>query len=311
MRAAVFPELGTAPEVRDDLSVPEPAEGEVRVRVHAASVNGFDLAVANGYLTGMMEHRFPVVLGKDFAGTVDAIGPGVEGYAHGDRVFGVVTKAFLGDGSFGELVTVPVAIGVAPLPDAVSFADGAAVGLAGTAASDAVAAAHLSAGQTVLIAGATGGVGGYAVQLAAAAGATVIATAHTEQETVLVTGLGAAQVVDHTGDVASQVRSGHPDGVDVVIHLAGDPAALLATVRDGGRFVSTLIGTPDQVPSTTVTVVPVYATPTGEVLGALAAAVADGRLRVSIDSVFPLAEMPDALAHFTSGTRGKVVITIV
>src|SRR5690349_17041780 len=106
MRAVVLPEFGSAPEIRD-IAVPQPAEGEVRVRVHAASVNGFDVAVANGYLQGMMEHRFPVVLGKDFAGVIDSVASGVTGYAEGDRVFGVVTKPFLGDGSFGEYVTVP------------------------------------------------------------------------------------------------------------------------------------------------------------------------------------------------------------
>src|SRR6195952_1674397 len=126
MRAVAFTAFGAAPEVRE-IELPEPGEGEVRVRVHAASLNGFDLAVANGYLQGMMEHRFPVVLGKDFAGTVDALGAGVTAYAVGDRVFGVVTKAFLGDGSFGEYVTVPVAVGLAHLPGSVSFIDGAAL----------------------------------------------------------------------------------------------------------------------------------------------------------------------------------------
>jgi NADPH2:quinone reductase len=98
----------------------------------------------------MMEHRFPLVLGKDFAGTVDAIGDGVTGYQVGDRVFGVVMKDFLGDGSFAEYVTVPAAVGVARLPEGVAFVEGAALGLAGAAA--------LAAGQTVLVAGATGGV---------------------------------------------------------------------------------------------------------------------------------------------------------
>src|ERR1700712_2963377 len=126
MKAVAFTAFGNSPELID-IDVPTPAEGEVRVRIHAASVNGFDLAVANGYLDGMMEHRFPVVLGKDFAGTVDALGEGVQGYAVGDRVFGVVTKAFLGDGSFGEYVTVPVAVGLAHLPGSVSFIDGAAL----------------------------------------------------------------------------------------------------------------------------------------------------------------------------------------
>jgi NADPH:quinone reductase len=92
MKAVVLPAFDAAPELID-IAVPTPEEGEVRVRVHSASVNGFDLAVAGSRLNGMMEHRFPVVLGKDFAGTVDAVGAGVEGVAVGDRVFGVVTKS--------------------------------------------------------------------------------------------------------------------------------------------------------------------------------------------------------------------------
>ena len=130
MRAVVLTEPGSVPTLAQ-LEVPEPGEGEVRVHVHAASVNGFDLAVAAGYLTGMMEHRYPVVLGKDFAGIVDAVGAGVTDYTAGERVFGVVTKPYLGDGSFGEYVVVPVAVGLAKLPASVGFPEGAALGLAG------------------------------------------------------------------------------------------------------------------------------------------------------------------------------------
>ena len=97
MRTTAMTGFDSAPTLTD-LEVPEPAEGEVRVRVRAASVNGFDLAVAAGYTKDFMEHRFPLVLGKDFAGQVDAIGAGVTGYAVGDRVFGTVTKPYLGDG---------------------------------------------------------------------------------------------------------------------------------------------------------------------------------------------------------------------
>src|SRR5215210_7079471 len=137
-----------------EIPLPEPAEGEVRVRVRAASLNGFDLSVASGRLQGMMEHRFPVVLGKDFAGEVDAVGDGVDGFSVGDRVFGVVMKDTLGDGSFGEFVTVPVAFGIEKLPDGIDFTEAAALGLAGTAAVDAFDAANITADQTVLAVGA-------------------------------------------------------------------------------------------------------------------------------------------------------------
>lgn len=133
-----------------DAPVPEPGDGEVRVRVLAASVNGFDLAVAGGFLHGAMEHRFPVVLGRDFAGVLDAVGTGVEGYAVGDRVFGVVVKPLLGDGSFAEYVTVPVGVGLARIPDGVSFTQAAVLGLAGSAAVGSSDAAPIGAGTVVL-----------------------------------------------------------------------------------------------------------------------------------------------------------------
>ena len=308
MTAAVLLDFGAAPEVRQIL-VPEPAEGEVRVRVHAASVNGFDVSVASGKVKGMMEHRFPVVLGKDFAGTVDAVGAGVSGFAPGDRVFGVVTKPYLGDGSFGELVTVPTGIGLARLPDGIDFKKGGALGLAGTAARLAVDAAELSPGQTVLIVGATGGVGTIAVQLAAQAGARVIATAHGDEARRLVTDLGAAEVVDYTRDVAAQVRAAHPDGVDAVLHLAGDPGALLPLVRAGGRFASTRIMKPEQISSDMVTVKAVYAVPTAEVLSGLADAVASRSLTVHIQRTYTLDDAPAALRDFAQqGTLGKLVI---
>jgi len=106
MRALILQDFDSAP-VLGEVPTPEIDANEVRVRVQAASLNGFDTFVARGYLKGMMEHRFPVVLGKDFAGTVVAVGPDVSRFAVGDPVFGVVTKPFLGDGSYGEYVTIP------------------------------------------------------------------------------------------------------------------------------------------------------------------------------------------------------------
>jgi NADPH:quinone reductase len=308
MRAVVLTEAGSAPTVAQ-LEVPEPGEGEVRVHVHAASVNGFDLAVAAGYLIGMMEHRYPVVLGKDFAGVVDAVGAGVTDYAPGDRVFGVVTKPYLGDGSFGEYVVVPVTVGLAKLPETVGFNEGAALGLAGTAALAAVDAAQLQPGQVILVVGATGGVGTQVVQVASKAGARVIATARTDEERALVTGLGASDVVDHTQDVVAQVRSLATAGVDVVVHLAGDAGSLLPVVRDGGRFVSTLLGSPDQLPAENLTVVPVAANPAPATLDRLARHQAEGTTRVVVQKIYSLDATPAALTDFGAGSLGKLVIS--
>ena len=309
MRAVVVSEFFGSDLELIDRDVPEPGEGEVRVRVHAASVNGFDLAAAAGYLKDFFECRFPLGVGKDFSGEVDAVGPGVTDYAVGDRVFGVVTKPFLGDGSFAEYVTVPTSVGVAKLPDSLSYREGAAIGLAGAAGQAAADAAEFASGQTVLVVGATGGVGNVVVELAAAAGARVIATAHSEAEQQLVTSLGAGATVDYTGDLAAQVREAAPDGVDAVVHLAGDFSSL-ELVRDGGRFVSTLMMTPDAVQSDSVVVVPIYADPTPAMLDRIAASQSAGETSVTVQDVFSLEHASEAMARFGQGTLGKVVISL-
>jgi NADPH2:quinone reductase len=201
---------------------PEPGPGEVLVRVQAASVNGFDVAVAAGRLRGMMEHSFPAGVGKDFAGTVEAIGEGVSGFAAGDRVFGVVMKPTVRDGSFAQYVTVPEAIGIAHLPDRLDVSVAGALGLAGTAAIQALDALQLLAGELVLVAGATGGGGALAVQLAAASGAVVIATGQPGPDEKFFRELGATHVADYREDLAGAVRAVAPKGVDAALHLAGD-----------------------------------------------------------------------------------------
>lgn len=307
MRALASADFGATPTVIE-IGIPEPGQGEIRVRVHAASINGFDQAVAGGYLKGMMEHRFPVVLGKDFAGTVDALGDGVTEFTVGERVFGVVMKPFLGDGSLGEYVTVPVALGVAALPDSIGFVDASALGLAGAASLAAIDAAQITPNQLVLIVGATGGVGNQTVQLATRAGGHVIATAHTDAEREQVQALGAAEVVDYAGDIAAAVLAAHPGGVDIVVHLAGDPAVLLAAIKPGGRLVSSMIGSPEQIPAENVTVVAIRADPTAAVLGQVATNQEQGTTRVVIQRTYPLDRAADALDDFGGGTLGKLAV---
>src|SRR3954453_6560101 len=185
MRAFALPSADSEPTVTE-VPDPTPGTGEVLVRVAASSLNGFDASVASGRLHGMMEHRFPVVLGKDFAGTVEAVGEGASRFAVGGAVFGVVMKPHLGDGGIGELLVVDQDNCIAAVPEGVDLAAAGALGLAGTAAVDSLpaappvaplVAAALQPGRTVLISGTTGGVGALAIQYAATTGATVIATA--------------------------------------------------------------------------------------------------------------------------------------
>jgi NADPH:quinone reductase-like Zn-dependent oxidoreductase len=303
MRAFAVPSAGANPAVTE-VSDPTPGPGEVLVRVAASSLNGFDASVAAGRLQGMMEHRFPVVLGKDFAGTVAAVGEGVSRFAPGDDVFGVVMKPHLGDGGIGELLVVPEDQCIAAVPEGLDLPSAGALGLAGTAAVDTLAAADLRPGRTVLISGATGGVGGLAIQYAVAAGATVIATAKPGEEANFVTGLGAQHTVDYTGDVPAQVRAITPNGVDAILHLAGDGATLADLLAPGGRIASTLGFGPEQHPAAVF----VMANPSAETLQRLAGDVATGRIHVPVTATYTLEQAPQALEDYKAGAVGKLGI---
>jgi NADPH:quinone reductase-like Zn-dependent oxidoreductase len=311
MRAVVLNSTPDTPSV-GEVETPRPEAGELLVKVAASSVNGFDASTAAGYLQGMMEHRFPLVVGMDFAGTVEALGDDLDGsvgFAVGDAVFGVVRKPFLGAGSMAEYVVVSAGEDVVAIPDGLSVQDAGALGLAGTAASDAVGAADPKAGETLLISGATGGVGALAVQLAAARGATVIATARPGAETEFVSGLTGAKVhpVDYTADLEAQVRAIAPDGVDAVLHLAGDPEQLAGLLRPGGRIASTL-GT-SAVQRQDVVLHPVMADTNAQTLSELAKRSAAGELRVPVTATYSLHEAPKAFESFGAGALGKLSIT--
>jgi len=177
--------------------------------------------VAAGYVWDHMRHTFPVVLGRDFAGTVEAAGPDADTPRPGDRVAGVIQAPELGPGAIGERVTVEAAT-VTVVPGSVTSVQAVAVGFAGVTAVDLVAALEVGADDVVLVSGATGGVGGFTVQLASSRGARVIATARPGAATEFVRGLGAADVVDYSGDVTAAVHSLASDGVTKVAHAAGD-----------------------------------------------------------------------------------------
>ncbi len=308
MKAIATTDFG-APATLVEISTPEPGEGEIVVRIASSSINGFDLSVASGRLKGMMEHRFPVVLGKDFAGTVETIGAGVDDFAEGDTVFGVLMKPELGDGSFGERVATPAAF-AARVPDGVDAATAGALGLAGTAAHDAVEAVEPQHGETVLISGATGGVGIIAVQLLKARGAHVIATASTDEEIAFVRDHGADDVVDYRGNLAAAVGEKQPHGVEAVLHFAGDGAALAALLSPGGRLASTLGLTLEQLGRDDVTLAPIMANPVTATLAKLADAAAAGIVRVPVTRTYRLEDVPEGLADFAAGTLGKLAVRI-
>lgn len=310
MRAVVTQNYGSGPTLVD-IDTPTAGPGEIRVEVHASSLNGFDIALARGFLRGMLEHQFPVVFGRDFAGVVDQVGDGVSAFAPGDEVFGVVPIQPLRVGGFGEYVVVPADGDVARTPDGLDHPTAGALGLAGAAATGTLTAIAAEPGETVLVVGATGGVGAIAVQRLAAAGAVVLATASGDAEAEHVRSLGAHHVIDRDGDLVGQVRAVAGDGVAAALHYAGDPVAIANLVAPGGRLASLIMvsGT-DAFAGRDLTFHPVVAVPAPALLATLGADAAAGRLRVPIMREYALTDAPAAFDDFAAGTLGKLSIAV-
>ena len=308
MRAVTLDSFGASPGVRDDLPDPTAAADGLVVRVQASSVNPVDNAIAAGMLREMVGHDFPVILGRDYAGTVEAVGVDVEGYVVGDEVFGFLLHAnpTVEEGSWAELIAVTPGMQVAPKPSSLDLATAGAAPLAGIAALAAIDALALSEGDTILIVGATGGVGSFAVQLAADTGATIIAPALPEDADYL-RKLGVTETLDRDGDNVAAVRDRHPDGVDALLDLVSyAPGAFDGALRDGGRVASSNGAAGEGSGHTNL-----MAVPSEDNLRRLAALLDDGTLQVHIHDTFDLDRATDALeALAAEHVRGKLAISV-
>ncbi|QDN94687.1 NADP-dependent oxidoreductase [Streptomyces sp. RLB3-6] len=293
----------------EDVEQPVPGAGQVRVRVAATSFNPVDANIRAGFMQGPIPVTLPHSPGIDVAGTVDALGEGVTGIQVGDQVIGFLPMA--GPGAAAEYVLAPVEA-LTPAPKNVALSDAAALPLVGLTAWQALFEhAKLTAGQRVLVNGAGGAVGGYAVQLAKQAGAFVIATAG-PRSSRRVTAAGADEVIDHTtADVAAAVSQ----PVDVVLNLAPvEPAqldALLGLIRPGGVLVNTTVWMP--APSDEergVRGIDLFVRSDAEQLSHLAELIDGGELRVEVARRVPLAELPALHADAAAGAlpNGKVVV---
>ena len=206
MKAVRFHEYGEPDVLRyEDVDQPVPGAGEVRLRVAASAFNPVDDGIRGGYLRDVFPVTLPHIPGIEVAGTVDALGEGVTGVQVGDDVIGFLPM--VADGAAAEYVVAPAEI-LAPAPTSIPLPDAAALPMVGLTAWQALFDdAGLTAGQRVLINGAGGAVGGYAVQLAKRAGAHVIATA-SPRSSERVRSAGADEVIDHTTTEVTRGRAG-------------------------------------------------------------------------------------------------------
>jgi NADPH:quinone reductase-like Zn-dependent oxidoreductase len=309
MKAVRFHEYGEPGVLRyEDVERPVPGAGEVRIRVAATSFNSVDGNIRGGFMQGPIPVELPHTPGLDVAGTVDALGEGVDGIEAGDDVIGFLPMD--GDGAAAEYVIAPAGI-LTKAPTSVPLPDAAALPVVGLTAWQALFDhGKLQAGQRVLVNGAGGAVGGYAVQLAKGAGAYVIATASPRSGDA-VKSAGADEVVDHT---TTRVTTAVTEPVDVVLNLAPvDPAelaALVTLVRPGGVVVNTTVWMPAPADEERgVRGVDLFVRSDAGQLAQLVALIDRGELRVDVARRVPLAELPAVHAEAAAGTlAGKVVV---
>jgi NADPH:quinone reductase-like Zn-dependent oxidoreductase len=309
MRAFIVPDFGEPGSI-GERPTPDPQAGELLVRVEAASVNAMDPVVRAGWFRDYMEHRLPLTPGFDYAGTVAAVGDGVDGFVIGDEVFGAVGKAYAGEGSLAEFATVNAGI-AAKRPSAVTPEQAASLPTAAGTALAAIDALDVGTGDTIAIVGAGGGVGGFAVELAARRGLRVIAITRGENN-AYVRSLGAADVADYTtsNDEVELLRAKAPDGLAGVIdlfHDAAGAAPFAALVRPGGVVASPVaMGLDLALAGTPVRGVVVQAAVDRVAeLGELAAR---GEITVPIE-VVPFEEARSAIDRQASKmVRGKLVV---
>lgn len=314
MRAFAVDEFG-APGSIHQLPVPEAGPGEILVTVHAAGVNVMDPLYVAGVMKDYMEHRFPLVPGIDFAGVVERVGPDVERFAAGDDVYGINSKPFVGSGTFAESLVVG-ADGAAPKPESIDYAQAASVPHVGLTALGAVEEADPQPGQTIVVVGATGGVGSFVTQLASARGATVVAVTTASGE-AQAREYGAAETIDYqAGDVAAALQARYPAGVDTIISAHGDVdvvSGIAAALRKGGLVVSPAM----RADAANAALQPLGVTFKGanrlppSRLPELTALIDGGQLRPPPITAYPLEATPDALKAMAAGhVRGKLVLTI-
>ncbi|MFG6191793.1 NADP-dependent oxidoreductase [Nonomuraea sp. JJY05] len=309
MRAVVIHAFG-GPEALEIADVPVPAvrERQVRIRVEAATVNPVDLATRSGALTeaGLLPARDVIGIGWDVAGTVDEVGPGVSGVVPGERVIGLKDRLDVSLGAQAEYVVLD-ADAITRAPSDHSPVAAATLPLNGLTALQALDRLEPAAGRTLLVTGAAGAVGGFAVQLAAARGLRVVAVAGAEDEP-LVRGFGAEWFVPRTARLGEAVRELVPGGVDGALDAAVAGAAALDAVRSGGAFAALVAGGAP-LPLRGTRVFDHWIRADGARLADLVALVEAGSLTLRVAETLPLDQV--AAAHHRlakGGLRGRLVL---
>ena len=311
MRAIAITEWGGRDRLAEhDLPAPPLAPDGVLVRVRAAGVNPVDAKIREGYMEPRFPVHFPLILGWDAAGVVEEVGAAVTLFRPGDEVFGYCRRHHLQFGTYAEYATVPEVFW-AHMPEELDFAHAGAMPCSALTAHQALDIAGVRAGETVFISGGSGGVGHFAVQLAAARGARVFATSSPANH-AFIESLGAEPFDYADPDLVARVRARAGNGgLDAAIDLFGGDVReqAIAVLRRGGRLAT--VAQPPPEPREDVEVHYVFCRPSGDELTWLAHLVGEGKLRIELAEAFPLERAADAHERIEGGhVRGKLVLSV-
>src|SRR5215470_3421044 len=308
MKAIVIHEYGGPAVLKyEDVPRPEPQANQILIHVVAAGVNPVDGMIRSGMFAKEGKRAFPIILGGDVAGVVERVGSKITKFKAGDPVFAYVSLDNSGGYAQYALVTEHEA---APKPKSLTYSESAAVPIVAMTAWQAlVDAAKLSAGQTVLIHGGSGGVGSFAIQIAKARGAKVIATASTTNQEFLKQ-LGADVAIDYTKQKFEDVAK----DVDVVLDSIGRDtlARSYGIVKKGGIIVS-LVARPkeSELEKYGIRGAALNAEPNSEELSEIGKLIDGKKIKVIVSQTFPLSEAMKAQEQVATGhTRGKIVLKI-
>jgi NADPH:quinone reductase len=293
-------------------SKPTAGPGQVLVKVQAAGMNPMDQAIASGAFSEAMPATFPLILGVDVAGVIEAVGDGPGPYSIGDRIFGQLLTSPLGSsGAYADYAAVAADATVATVPDALSSEVAATLPTPGVTALQLARSLEPSAAKTIVVVGAGGVVGGFLTQLLAAAGARVLAVALPSQAD-RARGYGPEEIIDGTATPADHIRRAGPNGVDVLVDLVSDPeqfALLSDTVRSSGTAVSTrYVADIDDLAKQNIQGVNFVVQMTTADLQTVAALTASGELIPPPIRTVGLEDVPDLLNVGGNGFDGKTVV---
>lgn len=314
MKAAYYERFGDLDDthvVVGQLPRPEPGEGEVLIRMKAAGVNPVDAFVARGAVKGVIPHHFPLIPGWDVAGVVEACGHAARRFQPGDKVFAYARRPELRHGSFAEFICLPEAY-LAAQPESFSHEQAGAFPLVGLTAYQALfEAGQLQRGQTVLIVGASGGVGSVAIQLAREAGAHIIAVA-SEKNHAYMKKLGANATIDYKRDDVKQAVSDASNGrLDLLFDCSRGnvPARTHDLLKEGGHFVSITNSNPERRRDIKFNYV--FVDPNAAQLKKLQRRIDEGKLHIEVSKTYPLEQTAAALRDAEQlHTKGKLVISM-